>query len=508
MVSAKDYNNRRRPSTRRSFEDKDDPLFGTVLKEPEIPDADYGRDDIFVGWSKGSRDHYENFKEAKINEYNSRSTQAIKDSLYMFRKKFEEYSQETLDEIDPLLLDQGSASVSFHAGERGAGKSFYLRGYGNRSAKAGILTIHIDPAHEYWTNNKKGGAKPSTLNKSAGLRRGEDAQRIETAVLMPTFIRMARKKADLGFDGQKWTVPFQFGFDDLDQTDLSYLLLKDVNRNSDEKKFQDFQKFISELSKAIEDGGVSSFQDLMDLADKMQEQGRFKYEERHQDIKDTIEMYLEWDFLGDKKLEDQDLSQFIDDESDLENIDSWEEFITEVNCITLSLEDDDECPGHLEMKQFYIALLIKKVRSLAKGSSDFDSPVNWVIDEIHRFVDSDDYDDREKAPLAHWEIRKIIKEDRKIGFRVAMASQQVKDIPEDNFLKQTDHMFIPMNMDSEDRRYLLQLYDIYSQADPSRDKWKTIFDALNEFEWFYMRKKTKSWQLLIPPAPLARHLAE
>jgi hypothetical protein len=496
------------PSAKRSFKQSDNPILNDSLEKPDPPEPSYGQDDIFVGWKKGSSDHWDTFKEAKWQEHDGMDAQAFKEALHMFKKRFEDKSGSETEELDPMFLDQGSASVSFRAGERGAGKSFTLRGEGNRSAKSEILTIHVDPAHEYYTNNHSSGVQNEIVESSAGLRKGEDAQPIETPVLMPDFIKKARDKAGLSMSGKTWTTVFQFSLQDLDSNDLSHILLKDVDRNSDTAKFKDFQKYLSELNQKIEnEDDFTDFSDAKKLAKKMQRNKEFSYNERASQIEDEFELYEDWNFIGDKTIEEQDFSEFVDEDSDKEDINSWAKLLNTVNCMTLSLEDDDECPDHLMMKQFYIAVLIKRIRSLRKQGV-YDRPTNWIIDEIHRFVDDDDYDSREDAPLAHWEIRKIIKEDRKIGFRLSMASQQVGDIPEENFLKQTDHMFIPMNMDKDDRRYLLQLYDIYSQGDNSRNKWKRVYEAMNEYEWFYMRKKTKEWALLVPPAPLSNHLSE
>lgn len=485
-----------KPSVKRGFEGSDNPILQKSLEEPDPPDPDFHENEIFMGWKKGTKDKFTSFRDAKWEEQNELNATAYREALHMFQKQFQGKGKNDTEELDEMFLDQGSASVIFRAGERGAGKSFNLRGEGNRSAISDVLTIHIDPAHEYYTNNYESGIQKKIVQKSAGLRPGEEPQPIETFVAMPKFIEQARKQSSLGMPGEQWTTTFQFSFSDLDGNDISYLFMKDVNRKSDTSKFKDYQKFTAKLSGAVQTGDIEDFDDAIDLAKKMQREGEFSYNERAGQIVDEIEQYQNWDFIGGKTLESQN-----------NRFDSWEELVNEINCLTLSLEDDDNCPSHLEMAQFYISVLIKKIRSLRK-SGKFDKPTNWIIDEIHKFVDDEDFDSRDEAPLAHWEIRKIIKEDRKIGFRVSMASQQVRDIPAENFLKQTDHMFIPMNMDKEDRRYLLQLYDVYSQGDNSRNKWKMIFDSMNEFEWFYMRKKTKEWCLLIPPAPLSNHLSE
>lgn len=495
-------NSDRRPSIRRDFSQSENPVHNSVIQRPAGPDATYDRDDIFIGWKRATSDHYKTLKNAKWKEFKELSSEVYREALFMFKNRF---SDKDIPDMSEMFIDQSSAAVTFRAGERGAGKSFCLRAEGNRSAKSGILTIHIDPAHEYYTNNKESGIQNEILRQSAGLRQGETPQPIETKVLMPSFIKKARRQSNLGMPGSTWTTEIQFSFDDLDPQDISYMFMKDVNKSQNESRYKDFRKFVGELNQKIENGEVTDFDDVEDLSRRMQEAGRFSYSERDREIQDVIEPYKRWNFLGDKHSL-YDKQEDIPDDEDQNQL-TWYDIVQNVPSIALSLEDDDNCPDDLEMMQFYIAQLVKKVRSLRKQGV-FDRPTNWIIDEIHRFVDSEDHDQREKCPPAHWEIRKIIKEDRKIGFRVSMASQQVKDIPEDNFLKQTDHMFIPMNMDKDDRRYLLQLYDIYSQGDDSRDKWKSVFETMGEYEWFYMRKKTKSWSLVVPASPIGNHLRE
>lgn len=184
--------------------------------------------------------------------------------------------------------------------------------------------------------------------------------------------------------------------------------------------------------------------------------------------------------------------------------------VQDANTIAISLDDNDNLPHQLEMNQLYIAILSKKLRTLKKQGK-LDRKVQFVVDEVHKFVDSDDYgrEDRDKAPPAHWQLRQVIKEDRDKGFRVSMASQEVDDIPEKNFLKQTDHVFIPMNVDSDTRDYLLEQYDVHQGGrDRGNRKWQTVFRTMDEHQWMYIRKKTRYWALLEVASPLANHKTE
>jgi hypothetical protein len=464
-----------------------------IVSEPTDPNPEYDEDKIFLGWKLGDKDLYQDLEDAIYFDEGQMSSKVVKDALRLFQRKAGQ-RQYMNGKPEKLYLDQSSAAVTFSAGERGAGKSFKMRGESNRSAEAGVLNVIVDPSHEYYTNN----FKSAVQEKFKNLDDTESKHPVPTTVLMPYYVNQGRKRDDLTLPGEQWTQIFKFTFSDLDPAMVSYLFLKDV-KPSDRARYEDFEKYTRELNQAIQDGGIEDFGDCKDLANRLKNRGEIWNQgprnNRANEIIDKLERYQEWGFLcGDDSRYSLDL----------------EEVLAETNTIALSLDDNDNLPRQLEMNQLYIALLIKKLRTLTK-KGELDRKVQFMVDEVHKFVDSEDYgrEDRQQAPPAHWQLRQVIKEDRDKGFRVSMASQEVTDIPEDNFLKQSDHVFIPMNIDAESRDYLLDLYDVHEGGkDRGNRKWQKIFRTMNEYNWFYIRKKTRYWCLLEVASPLAYHKTE
>lgn len=480
-----------RASSKNAFASSRNSVMQGIVNTGSGPAANYEQNKIFIGWKIGDKEEYEEFLDQKWREYGELNPDVYREALRLFQRHVQNKDPEDYEEF---FLDQESASVIFRPGERGAGKSFFMRAESNRSSKSGVLNIIVDPAHEYYTNNFKGGIQ----NKLKNLRREETPQQIDTKVLMPRPVKKARDMSEMGDAGMQFSEVFKFSFDDLDPNDITYLIMKDVKPSTKDARRQDLQVYTSRLNTLIERGEIHSFRDCEELAKRMANAGRFRHDERDTEITNKLEKYKKWEFLG----EGYDIGA-----QDEDNDEGLLKVLQDYNSVVLCLADDDNIPDRLEIKQLYLAFLIKKVRSLKK-SGQLDKKVQWVIDEIHRFLLSSDPDDVTDAPPAHREIRKIIKEDRKIGFRLSMSSQEVGDIPERNFLKQTDHMFLPMNIDGDTRHKLLDMYDIAQWADKQRNKWITIFGAMDEYQWFYVRKKTKNWALIQPASPLSYHMTE
>ena len=484
-----------RPSSRNTFASSKTSVMQGIVNTGGGPSANYEQDKIFLGWKIGDQEEYEEFLDEKWQEYGELSVEARKAALREFQQHVR--SKDSSD-YEEFYLDQESAAVIFRAGKRGSGKTFFMRADSNRSSKGGVLNIIVDPAHEYYTNNFKGGVQ----NKFKNLRRNESPQRIDTKVLMPKPVKKARNQSELGDAGMQFTEVFKFSFSDLNPPDVEYLLMKDVNPSTKPARRQDLRAYVTELNSAIQDGGISSFNDCEDLADKMLHSGKFKYDQgpnknRANEIKGILDKYKKWEFLG----EGDSIGSRTDE------YDGLAQLLQKYNSVVLCLADNDNIPGRLEIKQLYLAFFIKRLRSL-KQAGKLDKKIQLMIDEAHRFLLSKDPDDESDAPPAHWQIRQVIKEDRDKGFRVSMSSQDIDDIPERNFLKQADHVFIPMAIDKDTRSDLLDLYDVSKHGDSMRDKWQTIFQGMSKHQWFYIEEMTRDWALIDPASPLAYHKTE
>jgi len=481
-----------RHSSRREYKKSDSPVMQSMVEQDDGKEAEYSEDKIFIGWKLGDKNLYQNLEDWAVRNQGSHNTQAIQLALRQFQR-------EAGDRKDTLSLNQSSASIELVVGERGSGKTFFERARSNREAEAGVLNIIVDRKHEYYSNNIYSGIQEDLKN----LGEHEEKKNIDTTALLPYFVRKARNRIDgLSLSGDRYVNTFKFNFSDLDPQMLSYLFLHDIDEQS--SRYMDFQKYVRNLRQKMDDGEIKSFTDCEDLAKRMGQANRFNYNRRQEEITDKLNKYKDWEFLGDGH------NLYDDETMRAENLDGigLEKLVQETNTIALSLDDAEQLPNQLEMTQIYLAILVKKLRNL-KRTNDLEKKVKLCIDEAHEFIDSDNYDSQREAPPAHWQVRQVIKVDRDKGFRVSLATQEVEDIPEKQFLKQVDHAFLPMNIDSDTRNYLLRLFDVHGgSVDEGNKKWQKILDSLPEFAWMYVRKKTKYWSLLEVASPLAYHREE
>lgn len=381
-----------------------------------------------------------------------------------------------------VYIDRDSADLTFDAGERGSGKSWNLRGRTNRGAEAGVTTVLIDPENEYYTNNIYNGIQ----KKLANLRDREEPHPIDTKVLMSNCVYKARQQKNMPENGYDHMEVFTFGFQDLRPDDLHFLITRQFDSNH-----PDFYTFVSEIEDRLRGGDrIRSWDDIKAIAHQLQEEGDFEYTHRARRIEQVIERnYEKWGFLGARK------------KIDLKQV------FTEYDCIALSLHDGDYLPEDTRMKELIVAFLIRRVRNLVERG-EIPKPIDWVVDEAHNYIPSDT---EPEYPPSKAEIRQAIKEDRKRGFRVSMASQEPTDVQGKNFLNQTRHFFLPQNIKPGPRQHLLRKAGVKKAGDEGRDKWGRIFEAMkNQFDyaWLYVDAKTENWMVLEIPSPLAYHRTE
>lgn len=450
------------------------------LANPEQDDlADYDRDKIFLGWNIGGKEEFQNLVLKYIHQGYDEG-EAINLAIRMFGDVVGKRREE-------VYLDRSSANLVFIGGERGAGKSFNLRGISNRSTKAGVNNVLIDVQGEYYTNNLYNGIQEELKN----LRPQESKQTVATKVLTPVFIRRIREEYDLPIHGrdQEWHDTFKFQFSDMDVNDLQFML--EHAFGDSEAAQADARILVGAVRKQLQDGGMlRSFDDLIDLArsiDEREEQS-FRYHDRVRTLRTAIETgYKQYRFLGPSP------------KLDLETV------FDEYDCIALNLHDDGKLPQRLQMKELYTSFLVKRIRTLVQQDR-IDKPIHWVIDEAHKVIPANTPPEQ---PPSKEQFRTAIKQDRRHGFRVTMASQEPEDVQAKNFLNQTRYFLIPQNMDLKPMRYLLKRAKILnSQRDIGRSKWKQITGHLDQYQWIFADKQRQFWCALEPASPLAAHRQE
>lgn len=450
-----------------------------VAEEDEV--ATFDPDRIFVGWSLGGKEQYQELvkrferqlRAEGMKNAQTRRREAVQQAL----RKFPEVVGERRGEV---FIDRSEADLTFDGGERGAGKSWNLRGRTNREALADVTCCLIDPEHEYVSNNMYQGIQSNLAN----LRPGESPQPIDTKVLMPYFVHKARQQADMPERGYDYVDVFKFEFHDLDPNDLDFLITRNF------KDHPDFGIFVRNLETKLRQGNIRGWDDVIDVARQLQEEDEFMHTNqggRVRQIRSFLEHnYKKWGFLGaDKKV-------------DLERI------LNEYNTVVLSLNDNEETPDNLHMKELYVAFFIKRLRAL-REQDRVPRPIDLVIDEAHRYIPAHT---EPQFPPSKQEVRRVIKRDRKRGFRISMASQEPTDVAGKNFLNQTKHFFIPQNMKPKPRKALLKKAQVHRSGDESRNKWGRIFEAMSEHldhGWLYVNAETKNWEILEVPSPISYH---
>jgi hypothetical protein len=458
------------------FRGSDNPAMRVVAGEGPKQKPTYNSENIFVGWNIGDKNEFEQLvkqcqRQLQLDGIKPRAArnEGVQQAIRQFRKLVG-------DRRNEVFLERSEPDLAFWAGERGSGKSYCLREETNRSAEAGLTNIIVDPEHEYVSNNFYNGIQSSLEN----LRSREEPKNIDTKVLMPHFVYKAREDNSMPQTGYEHMDVFKFGFNDLDPNDLNFVFTRKF------KDHHDFYEFTSRLEGRLSRGEpIRSWQDVIDLAHKLQEEEEFDYRRRADQIERFVKsQYQKWGFLGpDRKI---DLKQILND----------------YNTIVLSLHDGEWLPDDLYMKELYVAFLIKRVRTLVERGEVPDQ-TRWTLDEAHKYAPAHT---EPEHPPSKAEVRRLIKRDRKRGQSLNMASQEPTDVAGKNFLNQTKHLFIPQNMKPTPRKHLLKTANVWRSGDASRNKWDLIFEALDKYQWLYVNSETGYWCGLEVASPLAYHL--
>lgn len=477
------------PSTRNTFRNSSNPHFNQFADDEQGREARYEPDQIFVGWNLGGREEFEDLagkmkRRLVLNEDVSNPRKARNQAIQL---AIEYFDQVVGERKEPVFIDRSEPDVAFYGGQRGSGKSFNLRALSNRSAKAGVTNIVIDPEHEYVTNNMYNGIQSGLEN----LRPREKPDTVETKVLMPHFVWKARDEAHLPERGYDHVEVFKFEFSDLDPNDIHFVMVRKFDDHPD------FWRFASELEERLSRGEqLRSWRDIYRVAEELDEREEFSWtgKKRSQQIRRFLEsQYEKWGFLGpDKKIGRHSSTEY----------NNLGELLQQYNTVVLSLHDEGRLPDELYMKELYVEFLIKRVRNLVERGV-VSGPIDWVIDESHEYVPANTEPDH---PPSKRQIRRLIKKDRKRGMRLTFGSQEPTDMQTKNFLNQADHYFIPWNMKPRPRRSLLSLAQVTSNEDRGRGKWEAVFDAMFKHQWLYCDARSKDWLILEPASPLANHL--
>lgn len=458
-------------------EDEQAGFHGTVYENfasPEAsPEPTYPLEKIFIGWSIGDSEMLREIMDKKMK-------QPELDANSARRQAFIEFSNKVGDKREPVFVDRGgvsNADIMFVPGKRGAGKSFLMRSMTNRSSKGGATNVLIDPKHEFYTNNQYNGIQEDLKN----LREGEEKQNINTKVLMPYPVYKAREYDDLPENGYENMEVFKFSFDDLSPDDITFLI-KNLGFSEN-----DLDTLANEVQKELQDnpGSITSFEDVYDLAQEIEENDGFSWNQFLGRLDQALSPFQRWGLFGNEEKYQIDLQEIMND----------------YNNIVLSLDGGSQLPSNLPLMELYIAIMIRKNRAMAKRG-DIEPPFNYAIDEAHKVVPSGVSTDDHTAKQ---QIRQTIKEDRSLGFRVSMVTQSIGDIDVENFVNQTDHFFLPHNLDPRSRRKMLEYAGVFSKNDDRREKWDYVVRNAPEYCWLYVDAKNQEWYLLEVASPLAYH---
>lgn len=476
-----------RRSARMLFEQSENPALSEIGEEEEVVEATFKEGQVFFGWSIGSKEEYQQLIK-KARRTTKTENEAKKVALRKFKQKVKRRKAE---DGKKLFLNRGSPDVAFIGGERGSGKSFILRAMTDRSSKGGTKHLQIDPENEYYYSNVEEGIQKRLMT----LRMNEERQNIRTKVLMPEFIYKARKQKSMPERGYQFMDRFKFGFDILDANDIDFILREKFGDHPD------IDNFGSSVEMELEEGNIKSWDDIIAVAERMQEENEFDYHRRAGQIKSYIRNnYKKWDFLGaDKKVDIADI--YNGNEEDYDEDEEVPEEDKGYDKLALVLHGGGAVPDKLKMKELYVSFLIKRIRNL-KERGKIDEDLRISIDEAHNFIPAHTDPD---FPPSKKEIRQVIKEDRKRGMSINMATQEPTDVQSKNFLSQSRHLFLPQNMRPRPRKHLLKEGDLWQGGDQQRGKWTDIFEAISRFQWFYANIETGEWHIVEPASPLSAH---
>jgi hypothetical protein len=451
-----------------------DDLRETGKKEERVQKDPVWRDGyVFFGWSLGDSDELENLIDRERNQDPSQSYSQMKRKA--IRKLCRKIEQRDPSANRKVWIDRSEPDVMFIPGARGSGKSFIIRAMTDRVARTGdTKQLVLDVEHEYFSSNKFDGVQDDFFL----LRNNEEKQPVDTKVLMPEFIYQARERGDESEEGYQWMDRFKFSFSDLDADSINFLI-----RESFDDESPDLDIFGSQWNQEREKGNIQEWDDVRELAIRMEEEGRFSWHERINRIKSVIDSkYKGKEFFGEGR--DIDLAQVFND----------------YNRVALSFEAG-EVNEKLKMKELYTYLMVKKIRNL-KQEGAIEEPVRFVLEEAHELIPSKT--DPEYPPSKK-QIRRVIKRDRKRGLSVTMASQEPSDVQEKNFLSQARYFLVPQNLGEQQRKDMLELAGVWRSGDKRANKFRQITDSMPEFSWLFCDSDKNSWTVVVPASPISRH---
>lgn len=393
----------------------------------------------------------------------------FKKELFSKKERLREYSKNRLiigkkaNSDIPYFIDTSEAFRMLLIGSTRTGKTFCLRGIGDRMSKAGYSLCYLpDVKNEFYSSRKPLQTKFHSL-----LLKGEKPKATTIMTFRPTFFKNVREYSELP-EYNYWYTP---NIKDLSELDFMTLLNADELTEPQRIAVKEIYEQLKDLI------GDVSLEDINNIIDGLE------------DFDDRQKMSLRTKFLPLK------YAYFFEHEK--QGLD-FERLMKARIALSLNMEGFDNITRDgAGLPQVFVSIWLRKLITLRRQRKI--APLIIITDEASRFIP-------EKGnPSCKLEFMESFDLDARHGINYIVASQQPTKIPE-QIITQCKYLLIPYNADIEAFKYLFKLSGVTSwSAVVFAQRCAMIKKKMKKFEWVIINRNTNSYDIIKAVAPLSMH---
>jgi hypothetical protein len=370
-------------------------------------------------------------------------------------------------------IDLKDAIRALIVGTAGSGKTFKIRGWGDRMKKAGYAILYLtDVKNEFFSSRKPVQEKFRKL-----LLEGEQAQGMNIITLRPTFFKQIDKKL------APHNVWFSPKLSEISKADFTTLMraheLALVQRTALELLYEELRK-----EKDLEDIGVEDLERYLDVLDPELVQSA---------TKNSMKM----------KMRPLQTSHFIEQENAknivnaMKDREDEEGNIIQGHAVAVNMENFDSFGRNVfAYHEVTLSVIFRQVIH-ARRKKEI-PPLVVFFDEMSRFVHAD------RMTSIREQVEESVDLDRRYGVSEIFISQEIDKVPE-RITKQCRYWFVPFTADTNTIQKVLT--DAGQVRNPQTAKttalrWKK---RLGKHDWLAVDRVASTVEIIRPLGPLSWH---
>lgn len=404
-----------------------------------------------------------------LNPIKSSSNTFFKKVLFTKKQKHRVYSKSkvafgTKENGSIFYLDTREAFRMLIVGQTRTGKSFTVRGLGDRLLRSGYAVVYLPDVK----NEFKSSVKPLQKKFEKGILENEHPTGTNVMTFRPTFFKNVRGYNTLPEDNYWYTANLK------DLSELDFMTMINADELTEPQRIA--VKEIYEQIIKVE--GVVDLNIVNDIIENLED-----FDERQKMSLRTKFLPLKYSYI----LEDDEIKGL-----------EFKDMINAGVVLALNMEGFDNISRDgAGLPQVYVSIWLRKLIELRRRR--LITSIFIITDEASRFIPA------QGDPSCKIEFLESIDIDTRYGINYIFATQSPTKVPE-NLINQCRYLLIPYNAEVETFKYLFKLSGVVTWSlNVYTQRCAQLKKSMKKYQWVIIDRNTNSYDIITSLSPLSYH---